>query len=76
MTIGWILVFRKIRSGGKFYETGLTTFRVNVPLGTGPDENNLKYLLLVGLDQHMSAETKFTFSTANDDEVYVHIDNF
>ena len=24
----------------------------------------------------MSAETKFTFSTANDDEVYVHIDNF
>ncbi|MBO4475415.1 MAG: hypothetical protein J5737_01650 [Bacteroidales bacterium] len=63
-------------SGGKFYETGLTTFRVNVPLGTGPDENNLKYLLLVGDGQHMSAETKFTFSTANDDEVYVHIDNF
>ncbi len=63
-------------SGGKFYETGLTTFRVNVPLGTGPDENNLKYLLLVGNDQHMSPETKFTFSTANDDEVYVHIDNF
>ena len=29
-------------SGGMFYDTGLTTYRVNVPLGTGPDENNLK----------------------------------
>ncbi|MBO4670954.1 MAG: hypothetical protein J5640_03830 [Bacteroidales bacterium] len=63
-------------SGGMFYETGLTTYRVNVPLGTAPDEHNLKYLLLVGNGQHMSPETKFTFSTANDDEVYVHIDNF
>lgn len=63
-------------SGGKFYETGMTTYRFNVPLGTAPDENNLKYVLLVGLDQHMSPETKFTFSTDNDVDVHVHIDNF
>ena len=63
-------------SGGRFYATGLTAYRVNVPLGSGPDETNMRYLLLVGNGARMSAETKFTFSTANDDEVYVHIDNF
>lgn len=63
-------------SGGKFYETGFTTYRVNVPLAAGPDEHNLKYLLLVGNDGRMSAKTKFTFSVANDEQVYVHIDNF
>lgn len=63
-------------SGGKFYATGLTTYRVNVPIGTGPDKSNMKYLLLVGNGARMSAQTKFTFSTANDDQVFVHIDNF
>ena len=63
-------------SGGKFYATGLTTYRVNVPIGTGPDKSNMGYLLLVGNGARMSAQTKFTFSTANDDQVYVHIDNF
>lgn len=63
-------------SGGKFYATGLTTYRVNVPIGTGPDKSNMRYLLLVGNGARMSAQTKFTFSTANDDQVYVHIDNF
>ncbi len=63
-------------SGGKFYATGLTTYRVNVPFGTGPDKSNIRYLLLVGNGERMSAKTKFTFSTANDDQVYVHIDNF
>lgn len=63
-------------SGGTFYDTGLTTYRVNVPLGTGPDENNLKYLLLEGDGGRMSSKTKFSFSVANDEQVYVHIDNF
>ena len=63
-------------SGGQFYETGLTTYRVNVPLGTGPEKGNLKYLLLVGNGERMSAKTTFTFSTANDELVFVHIDNF
>lgn len=63
-------------SGGKFYATGLTTYRVNVPIGTGPNKNNMRYLLLVGNGERMSAQTKFTFSTANDDQVYVHVDNF
>jgi len=63
-------------SGGKFYETGFTTYRVNVPLASGPDESNLRYLLLVGEGERMSANTKFSFSTSNDDQVYVHIDNF
>lgn len=63
-------------SGGKFYATGLTTYRVNVPIGTGADKNNIRYLLLVGNGERMSAQTKFTFSTSNDDLVYVHIDNF
>ena len=63
-------------SGGMFYDTGLTTYRVNVPLGTGPDENNLKYLLLEGDGGRMSSKTKFSFSVANDEQVYVHIDNF
>lgn len=62
--------------GGKFYSTGLTTYRVNVPIGTGPDETNIRYLLLVGDGKRMSEKTTFTFSTANDDQVYVHIDNF
>lgn len=64
-------------SGGIFYDTRLATFRVNVPLGTGPDKSNLRYLLIEGNDfERFSDETKFTFSTANDDLVYVHIDNF
>lgn len=63
-------------SGGQFYETGLTTYRVNVPIGTGPEGDNLKYLLLMGNGVHMSPNTKFTFSTANDESVFVHIDNF
>ena len=63
-------------SGGKFYDTDLATYRVNVPLGTGPEKSNLKYLLVVGNGERMSARTTFTFSTANDDQVFVHIDNF
>lgn len=63
-------------SGGKFYDTGLFTYRVNVPLGLGADKSNLKYLLVVGNGKHMSPDTQFTFSVANDDRVYVHIDNF
>ena len=63
-------------SGGKFYATGLTTYRVNVPIGTGPDKSNMRYLLLVGNGERMSEKTYFSFSTANDDQVYVHIDNF
>lgn len=63
-------------SGGLFYETQLTTFRINVPLGTGADKSNLKYLLIQGDGERLSDKTKFTFSTANDDQVYVHVDNF
>lgn len=63
-------------SGGLFYDTELTTFRVNVPLGDGPDKSNFKYLLIQGKGERLSANTKFTFSTANDDLVYVHVDNF
>ncbi len=63
-------------SGGKFHATGLTTYRINVPLGTGPDKDNLKYLLVMGNGERMSAKTTFTFSTENDNQVYVHIDNF
>lgn len=63
-------------SGGIFYQTGLTTYRVNVPLGTGPDTNNFKYLLVVGNNGRMSDKTTFTFSVANDNLVYVHLDNF
>lgn len=61
--------------GGMFYNTGRTTYRVNVPLGTGPDKNNLRYLLISGTDGRMSAKTNFTFSVDNDNLVYVHIDN-
>lgn len=63
-------------SGGKFYDTGLATYRINVPLGSGPDKDNMRYLLIVGNGTRMSEKTQFTFSTANDDLVYVHIDNF
>lgn len=63
-------------SGGQFYATGMTTYRVNVPVGTAPDPANFKYLLVMGNGERMSAKTTFTFSTANDDDVYVHIDNF
>ena len=63
-------------SGGHFHDTGLATYRINVPIGTGPDQSNLKYLLLVGNGERMSAKTHFTFSAANDDLVFIHIDNF
>lgn len=64
-------------TGGIFYDTHLGTFRVNVPLGTGPEQSNLKYLLILGNQyERFSDKTKFTFSTANDDLVYVHVDNF
>ena len=63
-------------SGGKFYDTDLTTFRVNVPLAEAADASNFKTLLLIGNGVQMSSKTTFTFSTANDDQVYVHIDNF
>ena len=64
-------------SGGIFHDTYLGSFRVNVPLGTGPDKSNLKYLLILGNEfERFSDKTKFTFSTANDDLVYVHVDNF
>jgi hypothetical protein len=63
-------------SGGKFFATGLTTYRINVPVGTAADKSNLKYLLLVGDGEHMSPKTTFTFSVANDDMVFIHIDNF
>ena len=63
-------------SGGLFYDTGLTTFRINVPLGEAADPGNLKTLLLVGDGRQMSSKTTFTFSTSNDEDVYVHIDNF
>lgn len=63
-------------SGGKFHATDLSTYRINVPMGTGPAKDNFKYLLIVGNGERMSAKTTFTFSTANDDHVYVHVDNF
>lgn len=62
--------------GGKFYDTGLATYRINVPLGTGPEEDNMRYLLVVGNGTRLSEKTRFTFSVANDELVYVHIDNF
>lgn len=63
-------------SGGQFYDTATTTFRVNVPLAEAADASNFKTLLLMGNGVQMSSKTTFTFSTANDDHVYVHIDNF
>lgn len=62
--------------GGQFYDTGLSTYRINVPLGTKSEKSNLHYLLLMGNGERMSPETTFTFSTANDAQVYVNIDNF
>ena len=63
-------------SGGLFYATGLKTYRINVPRGAEADQSNFKYLLIVGEGGRLSTQTKFTFSTANDDLVYVHLDNF
>ena len=62
-------------SGGLFFDTGLTTFRVNVPLADAADKSNFRYLLVMGEGARMSPNTHFTFSVANDDLVYVHIDN-
>jgi hypothetical protein len=62
-------------SGGLFFDTGLTTFRVNVPLADAADKSNFKYLLVMGEGARMSPNTHFTFSVANDDLVFVHIDN-
>lgn len=64
-----------VSTGCQFYDTGRTTFRVNVPLGTAADKSNLKYLLLSGVGGRMDPKVKFTFSVNNDNLVYVHIDN-
>ena len=63
-------------SGGLFYDINQTTYRVNVPIGTGAETSNLQYLLLMGNDDRMSSKTYFTFSVNNDDQVFVHVDNF
>ena len=63
-------------SGGTFYDTRLSTFRVNVPLGDAADKSNLQYLMLLGNNGKMSAKTNFSFSVDNDNLVYVHVDNF
>ncbi len=62
--------------GGKFYDTDLTTYRINIPRGTGAEESNYMYLLVKGDGDRMSAKTTFTFSVANDDRVFVHVDDF
>ena len=63
-------------SGGMYYDTRLTTYRINVPLGTAADESNFKYLIVMGKGERMSAKTTFTFSVDNDEQVFVHVDNF
>lgn len=63
-------------SGGKFYDTRLTTHRFNIPLGTSADESNFHHLLVMGSEDRMSAKTTFSFSTDNDNQVFVHVDNF
>ena len=63
-------------SGGLFYDINHTTYRVNIPVGTGADMSNLQYLLLMGNGKRMSSKTYFTFSVSNDDQVFVHLDNF
>ena len=63
-------------SGGHFYPTDVSTYRVNVPLGAAASKANLVYLLVVGDGTRMSADTQFTFSVANDDGVRVFIKNF
>ncbi len=62
-------------SGGQFFDISRTTYRINVPIGTEASVANLRYLLIKGNGQRMSHKTKFTFSTANDIDVFVHIDN-
>lgn len=62
--------------GGAFYDTGLKTFRINIPIGDKPDASNYKYFLIYNNMERLSANTKFTFSVANDEDVFVHIDNF
>lgn len=62
-------------SGGLFYDINRSTYRINVPVGTGAEMSNLQYLLIMGEGERMSPKTYFTFSVSNDEEVYVHVDN-
>ena len=62
-------------SGGLFYDINRSTYRVNVPVGTGAEMSNLQYLLIMGEGERMSPKTYFTFSVNNDEEVYIHVDN-
>ena len=58
------------------FEAALAGGASGIPIGTAADKSNFKYLLVMGNDGHMSPKTHFTFSVANDNDVFVHIDNF
>lgn len=62
--------------GAMFNLTARTTYRVNVPLGTQAGKDNFKFFLISNGGERLSPQTKFTFSTQNDDGVIVHVDNF
>lgn len=64
-----------VSGGAVFSEINRTTYRINVPLGDGPDGNNLRWLMLSSGGKIMNAQTTLTFSVHNPSGVTVSVTN-
>ena len=51
------------------------SYRINVPLGTGPSASNMKWFLLSNQGQRLSDKTRLTFSVVNPSGVTVRFTN-
>lgn len=64
-----------VSGGAVFSEINRTTYRINVPLGTGPEGDNLRWLMLSSGGSIMNAQTTLTFSVHNPSGVVVNVSN-
>ena len=64
-----------ISGGAVFSEINRTTYRINVPLGNGPEGSNLRWLMISSGGKVMNAQTTLTFSVHNPSGVTVSMSN-
>lgn len=64
-----------VAGGAVFEDINRTTFRINVPLGKGPESSNLRWLLLSNGGGRMSSATSLKFSVHNPSGVSVCVGN-
>ena len=64
-----------ISGGAVFSEINRTTYRINVPLGNGPEGSNLRWLMISSGGKIMNSQTTLTFSVHNPSGVTVSMSN-